>query len=309
MHSTTRQTRSRTLLGLNISAEEPHKPEISYKAEQSSQTQAASLKQLPSNLKAHDTKLRKRDQALLKRKQQWLREYDLDIPQSFAKHKISVDATLVFAQEEAGTAVCISAEGLLLTCSHCVAESEQDLSENKTYWLLFRSGSVVAAKCIAWDEKRDLALLQITAAQLYLPTAKFPFALIHDAAPRVGARIVCVGHPGSEDLEASQPGIKTNYDVLHVSTGVYHGCAEEQDVQDNLEIGALMHDAWTYWGHSGAPLLCWKSGRIIGLHSSWDDQTGMRRGIALQAIQKFLALHGTATGTEETQECSATLAG
>lgn len=28
-----------------------------------------------------------------------------------------------------------------------------------------------------------------------------------------------------------------------------------KDLHNNEEIGALKHDCWTYWGHSGAPLL------------------------------------------------------
>ena len=109
-----------------------------------------------------------------------------------------------------------------------------------------------------------------------------------DFSPPLRAALVCIGHPGSEDLEASEPGIKTNYDILHVSTGVFRGYAPGQDVQDNAEIGALMHDCWTYWGHSGAPLVDQDSGRLVGLHSSWDDRTGMRRGIGLAAVKTFL---------------------
>ena len=105
------------------------------------------------------------------------------------------------------------------------------------------------------------------------------------------AKLVCIGHPGSEDLEASESGIKTGYDVLHVSTGAFRGLAEGQDVQDNSEIGALKHDCWTYWGHSGAPLVDRRTGNLIGLHSSWDDETGMRRGVALEAIQAFMREH------------------
>lgn len=57
---------------------------------------------------------------------------------------------------------------------------------------------------------------------------------------------------------------------------------------DNAEIGALMHDCWTYWGHSGAPLVDAKAGGLVGLHSSWDEETGMRRGIGVEAIVEFL---------------------
>lgn len=49
-----------------------------------------------------------------------------------------------------------------------------------------------------------------------------------------------------------------------------------------------MHDCWTYWGHSGAPLLERRTGQLVGLHSSWDEETGMRRGVGCEAIAGFL---------------------
>lgn len=49
-----------------------------------------------------------------------------------------------------------------------------------------------------------------------------------------------------------------------------------------------MHDCWTYWGHSGAPLMLRATGELVGLHSSWDDQSGMRRGVPLVALRAFL---------------------
>lgn len=212
-------------------------------------------------------------------------------------------ATLVFAQHEAGTAVCISPSGLVLTCAHCVAESTEEYAAAKPTWLLFSSGQVARAECVAWDQKRDLALLRINAADRLadVDTAAsspmmFPFADIACQTPlfapgsKQTARLICIGHPGSEDLEAavsSQP-VLTDYDVLHVSRGYYHGLASDQDVQDNSEIGALQHDCWTYWGHSGAPLIDSKSGEVVGLHSSWDDETGMRRGVAWEALHEFM---------------------
>ena len=214
----------------------------------------------------------------------------------------ATSATLVFAQHEAGTAVCIAASGLVLTCAHCVAESPEEYAAAKLTWLVFSSGQVVRAECVAWDQKRDLALLRITAADRLAEHAEassimqFPFADIAKQTPlfapgsKQTTRLVCIGHPGSEDLEAadsSQP-VLTDYDVLHVSRGYYHGLASDQDVQDNSEIGALQHDCWTYWGHSGAPLIDAKSGEVVGLHSSWDDETGMRRGVAWEALHEFV---------------------
>ncbi|KAI0190364.1 trypsin-like cysteine/serine peptidase domain-containing protein [Xylaria flabelliformis] len=246
---------------------------------------------LPTALTRAITGLKASDHRILLRKQTWLRQYSLEVPSLFTGHADVLNAALVFAQEEAGTAVCIAPNGMFLTCSHCVAENADDLNESKNRWLLFRSGVAVKAICVAWDDRRDLALLQVDAVQQEGEDggpSRFPFVSISLTAPALDSRLVCVGHPGSEDLEASQPGIKTNYDVLHVSTGRYRGCADDQDPQDNSDIGALMHDCWTYWGHSGAPLLDFETGKLIGMHSSWDDETGMRRGIPLEAILEFL---------------------
>jgi S1-C subfamily serine protease len=211
-------------------------------------------------------------------------------------------ATLVFAQHEAGTAVCISPSGVVLTCAHCVAESPEEYAAAKPTWLVFSSGQVVRAQCVAWDQKRDLALLRIISADRLsadhadASPVRFPFANIASKTPlfapgsKQTTRLICIGHPGSEDLEAadSSQHVLTDYDVLHVSRGYYHGLAADQDVQNNSEIGALQHDCWTYWGHSGAPLIDSKSGEVIGLHSSWDDETGMRRGVAWEVLHEFM---------------------
>ncbi|KAF6829303.1 flavin-binding monooxygenase-like protein [Colletotrichum musicola] len=245
---------------------------------------------LTAGLKPKD--LTTRDLRLLLAKRRQLQQSQITLPDDMVRKGTasSVAATLVFAQEEAGTAVCISPNGILLTCSHCVAETAEDFDPSRSHWLLFASGQVVEARPLAWDARRDLALLEIVAAQESSPTAAetFPFTACAEVPAQLGSRLICVGHPGSEDLEAAEAGIKTGYNVLHLSTGIFKGCAEGQDPQDNSEIGALMHTCWTYWGHSGAPLIERRPGKLVGLHSSWDDQTCMRRGIALEAIQGFV---------------------
>lgn len=79
---------------------------------------------------------------------------------------------------------------------------------------------------------------------------------------------------------------------MHVSGGRFRGYAEGQDRLDNGEIGALMHDCWTYWGHSGAPLVEWRKGGLVGVHSSWDSGTGMRRGVGVEALGGFVREFG-----------------
>lgn len=102
-------------------------------------------------------------------------------------------------------------------------------------------------------------------------------------------------NPDSEDFKADTSGVATDYDLLHISKGRYRGLADRQDVQDNSETGALMHECWTYWSRSGAPLIGKFSRRLAGLQSSWDDKTGMRRGIACEAVRAFLDEHGIHT--------------
>lgn len=211
----------------------------------------------------------------------------------------AVAATLVFAQEAAGTAVCVHPSGLLLTCAHCVAESAEELDKEEAHWLLFADGKAVKALCVAYNASRDLALLRIVASQvasssassrLSEPAREFSFVQLSAARPKKGAPLICIGHAGSEDLEAETVGVASGYDVLHVSEGAFRGYAPGQSILENEEIGALMHDCWTYWGHSGAPLVQLQAGNegLVGLHSSWDDSTGMRRGVGWEAVQSFL---------------------
>ena len=267
-----------------------------------------SIEDLPAPLTLVLTDLSQATLNLLHTKEHRLRNSKIQTSLGKPNLAKAVRATLVFAQEEAGTAVCISPTGMLLTCSHCVAESSEELSENKNKkkWLLFSSGQIVQAECVAWDPNRDLALLQIVAAQSLrqltnspttppssnaTSTTLFPFVSIAEAPPSLRATLICIGHPGSEDLEASLPGVQTGYDVLQVSTGLFRGYASDQDLQDNSIIGSLKHDCWTYWGYSGAPLINKVTGRLIGLHSSWDEDTGMRRGVPLEAISQFVQQH------------------
>jgi hypothetical protein len=277
------------------------------------------VKLLPSVLDVKSTGLSSKDITVLRKKQQRLRtsqiadcilgDLDCSLHSSDVPHvKSAFAATLVFAQEEAGTAVCISPDGILLTCSHCIAESSKELNapNGRVKWLMFSDGSIVMTRCLEWDPKRDLALLQIVAAQvlnanvsppLQNPTfnsslSSFPYIQISPCPPPRNVSLFCIGHPGSEDLEANRPGVKTSYPVLSISQGRFKGLAKGQDPQDNSKIGALKHDCWTYWGHSGAPLIQLDTDSIVGLHSSWDDQTAMRRGVPLQAIIAFLRSTG-----------------
>ena len=204
----------------------------------------------------------------------------------------ALNATLIFAQYEAGTAVCIDPAGWILTCAHCFGDDEEEYkTAEKRRWLLFYTGLAVQAECRQWDPTRDLALLKILAIESDagkegdVPT--FSFVPLSPCAPTYRDSIVCIGQPGRDDLESTSSR-RTKYDLVEISEGFFRGMIRGANPDDNSEIGTLKHTAWTYWGHSGAPLLLKQDGTLIGLHSSWNDETTMRHGIPLIAIKHFL---------------------
>jgi Trypsin-like peptidase domain len=158
-------------------------------------------------------------------------------------------------------------------------------------WLLTYTGIAVLAECRAWDVRRDLALLKVIAVEADDGAANAMASLCHVTLAGIKRMsrtdVVCIGQPGGDDLE-STTARKTMYNLFEISYGQLRGLMPRVDPQDNAEIGALKHDAWTYWGHSGAPLLKEDDGTLVGLHSSWDSQTAMRHAVPLVAIEGFL---------------------
>jgi hypothetical protein len=233
---------------------------------------------------------------LLRQKQSRLEtsaSYTLEALPAGAHIRNALESTLIFAQYEAGTAVCIEATGWILTCSHCFGEDEEERrTSNKRRWLLYYTGLAVQVECRVWDSNRDLALLKVVAIETKDSTAgiipRFAHIPLCANEPSYKMPILCFGQPGRDDLESTSAR-KTKYNLVEVSEGTFRGMVKGADPQDNSEIGTLMHDAWTYWGHSGAPLVREADGTLVGLHSSWDDQTAMRHGIPQVAIREFLA--------------------
>lgn len=235
--------------------------------------------------------------SLLRRKQRQLKGNAQSIKTSLPAgdhHRIALNATLIFSHNEAGTALCINPNGWILTCSHCFGESEEEWQTNKFKWLLFYTGLAIQVKCCVWDSRTDLALAKVITVEyeeeMIGRNSVFSYVPLAAEPPSRGTQIVCIGQPGRDDLE-STTSRKTRYNLLEVSEGHFRGMVSGVDPCDNSAIGTLKHDAWTYWGHSGAPLLRKDDGALIGLHSSWDDKTSMRHGIPLVTIRNFLERH------------------
>lgn len=240
----------------------------------------------------------KADLKLLRQKQDRLKAtksaIEGTLPSKPSLHN-ALSSTLIFAHYEAGTAVCINTSGRILTCAHCFGDSEDEFRKNKNKWLLFYTGQAVLVRCETWDPKRDLALAQVIAVECDIGYSGLSpvFASIGLSLqpPPARANIICIGQPGRDDLESTSAR-KTTYNLVEVSNGNLRGYIEGVDPQDNSDIGVLKHDAWTYWGHSGAPLVKRNDGTLVGMHSSWDDQTAMRHGIPWVAVREFLRENG-----------------
>lgn len=154
-----------------------------------------------------------------------------------------------------------------------------------------------------WDPVRDLALLKILAIESDAgkegDITTFSFVLRSPCAPTYRNRIVCISQPGRDDLESTRSG-RAKYNLIKVSEGIFRGMVPGANPDNNSEIGTLKHEAWTYWGHSGTPLLLVEDGTLIGLHSSWDDQTTLKHGIPLIPVKHFLQQHSIVSAVHST---------
>ena len=164
-----------------------------------------------------------------------------------SKHiRNALNATLIFAQYEAGSAVCIDPAGWILTCSHCFGDDvEEYRTAEKRRWLLFYTGLAVQVECRQWDPIRDLALLKIIAIESDagkegdIPT--FSFVPLSTCAPTYRDPIVCIGQPGQDDLESTSSR-RTKYNLVEVSEGTFRGMIPGADPDENSDIGTLKHD-------------------------------------------------------------------
>lgn len=180
------------------------------------------------------------------------------LPADSALRGVQPAVVRILAPGGAGTGVNLRDDGLVLTAAHVVS------GVGAVVRVEFPDGSPFAATCVAWDEHRDLALLDFEGLAL-------PFARLADSAPSVGSSIVVIGNPGGETMAPFQ-----------VSSG---RIVAIDDARDGTGLrGAVTHSAWTEWGHSGAPLFD-LSGHIVGLHNSYDLRDASRHAVSWEAIR------------------------
>ena len=178
-----------------------------------------------------------------------------------------------------GSGVNLASAGTILTAAHVVDAA------GKRFRVAFPDGTTVNAVVTAIDHTLDLAVLTVDGGG-----GELPWAPLAAAAPPDGATVVVIGQPGTR----TPAGAATGYLPWHVSIGQIRGV--RGDALADQSLGGTMHDAWTYWGHSGSPLFD-GDGRIVALHNSWDSSTAMRHAVRHEAMIHFLDAHGVRYAT------------
>jgi S1-C subfamily serine protease len=181
--------------------------------------------------------------------------------------------------------VLFRAEGrvLVLTCAHCLMG---DGVEGARSVVIDARGQTYTARCVAADAVADLAIVEFPVTEECTLEAVF----VADEA-KYPMRVLCCGNP-------MEPG-RGGYPPFHVSLGVAEDVAEgdtDPSVPNRgfgygTDLGGLKHTAWTFWGHSGSPIVDADTGILVGIHSSWNDKTGKRHGVSLPVIRRFLTEH------------------
>jgi hypothetical protein len=193
------------------------------------------------------------------------------------------DAHVHFVSREGGSGVLLSPD-LILTCAHCVAAPDDPLEEDedtepppkrvgRTRLLVLPSGGFVVAECIRACEEVDLALLRVLAASPELGrVTAFPTC---PPTPK-GKEIVLVGNPAKITIRPP---------LFHTSRGKVLGDTDPK--RKKLGLGGVLHSAWTYWGHSGAPLINAR-GEVCGVHNTWDGPRNTRHAVSPAEIAEFV---------------------
>ena len=198
--------------------------------------------------------------------------------------------------DEFGTAVCINEKGYILTCSHAVPPFEDDKNKESLY--IFPNGEIIKALTLEKDDQLDLALLKII--EIYenekfikiqnIPEKKFIYSNIKSIPKeneKVGEKVFCIGNPGFAMYDDNGKFEKNHYKPFWISFGKIKGYIGDGIYCKN-ELGPLIHNCWTYWGHSGAPIFN-SNGKIIGMHNSWNERNADRHGNSLLGISKFIS--------------------
>lgn len=189
-------------------------------------------------------------------------------PLRSAVRRVQPAAVRIYAGGAVGSGINLDPTGRVLTAAHVVPGPDADVRVE------FPDGSTFRAHVETYDRRADVAVLAVSDAAL------LPSASLAAAPPRVGDPVAMVGQPavGGGPAHPHRP--------FHVSSG--NLLAIVDDPAADQRLGGVTHDAWTYWGHSGAALLD-VHGDVVALHNSWHEGDGTRHAVPWGVLRRVLA--------------------
>lgn len=167
----------------------------------------------------------------------------------------------------AGSGFLVSADGLILTNKHVVAD------EQASYTVVMSDGTKYEAKVLARDPREDLALVKIEVQNA-------PFLKLGSGSQlQIGQRVVAIGNSLGQYQNTVTSGI-----VSGVGRSITAGSGNSSEQLD----GVIQTDAAINPGNSGGPLLD-LSGDVVGVNTAIDQQ-GQLVGFAIPASDAARAL-------------------
>ena len=219
----------------------------------------------------------------------------------FRKVEFAMEAAVHIIPSGSGTHL---GNGWVLTCAHCVAHDDyidsddnDDNEEDKigrAVELINARGETFGSVCAKVCNEADLALLKILDGDYEHISPLGCISLASKGSDGDGIDIFALGNPCDTDLEDVGRKSKNGFNPFHVSKGKLVSKLNRSEAR-KLGLGRQIHSAWTYWGHSGCPLLSLNQTdkedctvQIVGIHNSWDDRNANRHGIPLDDLWEFL---------------------
>ena len=147
----------------------------------------------------------------------------------------------------AGTGFVITADGMVVTNKHMVADAEAQ------YTVLMNDGRKIPAKVLARDPIQDLAVLKIEGKDL-------PFLKLGDSSKvKIGQSVIAIGNALGEFRNTVSTGVISGLHRSIVAGGSNFGT---ENLQELIQTDAAINP-----GDSGGPLLN-LSGEVIGINTA-----------------------------------------
>lgn len=150
-------------------------------------------------------------------------------------------------QVSSGSGFFVSADGLVITNKHVVADTEAE------YTVIMNDGRKLGAKILARDPLQDIAVLKVDGD-------KYNFIPLGDSDKlKIGQSVIAIGNALGEFQNTVSKGIISG---LHRDVIASGGLAGTEELQELIQTDAAINQ-----GNSGGPLLD-LSGSVIGINTA-----------------------------------------